>query len=141
MELPSGSRETMRRGGELWEGARRGKSLWILFHFYLQYILNVSIIYSVYPVYLQYIQYISSISSISSISPIYPVHLQYIQYISSISSTSPVYPVYLYYIQYISSISSTLQYILEMQSFVVNENNFTSINQTINSLSTWSCLN
>ena len=31
MELPSGCRETMRRGGELWEGARTTKSLWIIF--------------------------------------------------------------------------------------------------------------
>ena len=34
MELLSGSRETMRRGGELWESARKAKSsLWILFDF------------------------------------------------------------------------------------------------------------
>lgn len=31
MELPSGCRETMRGGGELWEGARTTKSLWIIF--------------------------------------------------------------------------------------------------------------
>ena len=34
MELLSGRRETMRRGGELWESARKAKSsLWILFDF------------------------------------------------------------------------------------------------------------